>query len=146
MSLYFFSSPPFPDSASYYPIQTTPETRSTEVLAVPKNMKLLAIPLFELYDNAARLVERVPLGSTSDQGEISPSAAPIPPCWVKRGPLYLFPFPFMSPTLFTYAIRSHYRALARRRTNFPSRMDFWIIWIIVVVCGAGAGDADADGA
>lgn len=26
----------------------------TEVLAVPKNMKLLAIPLFELYDNAAR--------------------------------------------------------------------------------------------
>ena len=28
--------------------------RKTEVLAVPKNMKLLAIPLFELYDNAAR--------------------------------------------------------------------------------------------
>lgn len=27
-----------------------------EVLAVPKNMKLLAIPLFELYDNAARYV------------------------------------------------------------------------------------------
>ena len=27
---------------------------ATEVLAVPKNMKLLAIPLFELYDNAAR--------------------------------------------------------------------------------------------
>ncbi|KAG1743796.1 nucleotide hydrolase-domain-containing protein [Suillus lakei] len=27
---------------------------SLEVLAVPKNMKLLAIPLFELYDNAAR--------------------------------------------------------------------------------------------
>jgi hypothetical protein len=26
----------------------------SEVLAVPKNMKLLAIPLFELYDNAAR--------------------------------------------------------------------------------------------
>lgn len=25
-----------------------------EVLAVPKNMKLLAIPLFELYDNSAR--------------------------------------------------------------------------------------------
>ncbi|ELU41254.1 hypothetical protein AG1IA_04709 [Rhizoctonia solani AG-1 IA] len=96
-------------------------------------MKLLAIPLFELYDNAARavlgldfgsgrlghfdvrvpgrknipprliyddrLVERVPLGSTSDQGEISPSAAPIPPCWVKRGPLYLFPFLFMSLNL-----------------------------------------------
>lgn len=30
--------------------------RFTEVLAVPKNMKLLAIPLFELYDNAARYV------------------------------------------------------------------------------------------
>lgn len=28
--------------------------RFIEVLAVPKNMKLLAIPLFELYDNAAR--------------------------------------------------------------------------------------------
>lgn len=27
-----------------------------EVLAVPKNMKLLAIPLFELYDNAGRSV------------------------------------------------------------------------------------------
>ena len=27
---------------------------NSEVLAVPKNMKLLAIPLFELYDNAAR--------------------------------------------------------------------------------------------
>lgn len=32
----------------------TPLTRYAEVLAVPKNMKLLAIPLFELYDNAAR--------------------------------------------------------------------------------------------
>ena len=30
---------------------------SLEVLAVPKNMKLLAIPLFELYDNAARYVQ-----------------------------------------------------------------------------------------
>lgn len=26
----------------------------TEVLSVPKNMKLLAVPLFELYDNSAR--------------------------------------------------------------------------------------------
>lgn len=25
-----------------------------EVLSVPKNMKLLAVPLFELYDNATR--------------------------------------------------------------------------------------------
>lgn len=27
---------------------------SKEVLSVPKNMKLLAVPLFELYDNTAR--------------------------------------------------------------------------------------------
>jgi len=27
---------------------------ATEVLSVPKNMKLLAVPLFELYDNTAR--------------------------------------------------------------------------------------------
>ena len=26
----------------------------SEVLSVPKNMKLLAVPLFELYDNTAR--------------------------------------------------------------------------------------------
>jgi cleavage and polyadenylation specificity factor subunit 5 len=26
----------------------------TEILSVPKNMKLLAVPLFELYDNTAR--------------------------------------------------------------------------------------------
>lgn len=30
------------------------ERHRTEVLSVPKNMKLLAIPLFELYDNAVR--------------------------------------------------------------------------------------------
>ena len=29
-------------------------TIPTEVLSVPKNMKLLAVPLFELYDNTAR--------------------------------------------------------------------------------------------
>ena len=29
------------------------------MLAVPKNMKLLAIPLFELYDNAARYVPNI---------------------------------------------------------------------------------------
>ena len=29
-------------------------TRDAEVLSVPKNMKLLAVPLFELYDNTAR--------------------------------------------------------------------------------------------
>ena len=27
---------------------------TAEVLSVPKNMKLLAVPLFELYDNTAR--------------------------------------------------------------------------------------------
>lgn len=27
-----------------------------EVIAVPRNMKLLAVPLFELYDNAVRSV------------------------------------------------------------------------------------------
>ena len=29
-------------------------THDIEVLSVPKNMKLLAVPLFELYDNTAR--------------------------------------------------------------------------------------------
>ena len=29
-------------------------TYNAEVLSVPKNMKLLAVPLFELYDNTAR--------------------------------------------------------------------------------------------
>jgi cleavage and polyadenylation specificity factor subunit 5 len=29
-------------------------SRDIEVLSVPKNMKLLAVPLFELYDNTAR--------------------------------------------------------------------------------------------
>ena len=28
--------------------------KDAEVLSVPKNMKLLAVPLFELYDNTAR--------------------------------------------------------------------------------------------
>jgi len=27
-----------------------------EILTVPKNMKLIALPLFELYDNAVRYV------------------------------------------------------------------------------------------
>ncbi|KAL3964361.1 hypothetical protein ACCO45_001365 [Purpureocillium lilacinum] len=31
-----------------------PYSSTTEVLSVPKNMKLLAVPLFELYDNTAR--------------------------------------------------------------------------------------------
>ncbi|KAK1088020.1 hypothetical protein LTR48_002038 [Friedmanniomyces endolithicus] len=31
------------------------ELPRTKVLSVPKNMKLLAVPLFELYDNSQRL-------------------------------------------------------------------------------------------
>ena len=46
-----------PEKSTFVPfsqILSYPEKKSIEVLAVPKNMKLLAIPLFELYDNAAR--------------------------------------------------------------------------------------------
>jgi len=39
---------------SSYSFLTSHSDTRAEVLAVPKNMKLLAIPLFELYDNAAR--------------------------------------------------------------------------------------------
>jgi hypothetical protein len=44
-----------------------------EMLSVPKNMKLLAVPLFELYDNTARYGPQlsVPLPC--------PSPAPKPP-------------------------------------------------------------------
>ena len=44
-----------------------PTMSDVEVLAVPKNMKLLAIPLFELYDNAARyVILRVPASQLFD--------------------------------------------------------------------------------
>lgn len=33
---------------------TDSSVHHAEVLSVPKNMKLLAVPLFELYDNTAR--------------------------------------------------------------------------------------------
>ena len=46
-------------SWEYVAVMTCVHKHSAEVLAVPKNMKLLAIPLFELYDNAARLVSRM---------------------------------------------------------------------------------------
>lgn len=52
--LYFIQ---LPKTSTLYPppeysgSQTNP---ATEVLSVPKNMKLLAVPLFELYDNTAR--------------------------------------------------------------------------------------------
>lgn len=35
-------------------LSSLPLTQLSEVLSVPKNMKLLAVPLFELYDNTAR--------------------------------------------------------------------------------------------
>lgn len=37
-----------------YPATETSVSIDAEVLSVPKNMKLLAVPLFELYDNTAR--------------------------------------------------------------------------------------------
>ncbi|PYI28074.1 cleavage and polyadenylation specific factor 5 [Aspergillus indologenus CBS 114.80] len=37
-----------------YFIQLPKKSGNAEVLSVPKNMKLLAVPLFELYDNTAR--------------------------------------------------------------------------------------------
>jgi len=36
------------------PSMTVTDAPGPEVLSVPKNMKLLAVPLFELYDNAQR--------------------------------------------------------------------------------------------
>ena len=55
--LYFIQLP----KSSTYSHATVPDTmeeigltKSLEVLSVPKNMKLLAVPLFELYDNTAR--------------------------------------------------------------------------------------------
>lgn len=44
-------SPSCPDLKSLY---SSHLPATIEVLAVPKNMKLMAIPLFELYDNTAR--------------------------------------------------------------------------------------------
>jgi cleavage and polyadenylation specificity factor subunit 5 len=47
-----------PKSSTYptfpLPVVTSILTFGIEVLSVPKNMKLLAVPLFELYDNTAR--------------------------------------------------------------------------------------------
>ena len=53
--LYFIQ---LPKSSTYGIIRRVRERQllreSIEVLSVPKNMKLLAVPLFELYDNTAR--------------------------------------------------------------------------------------------
>ena len=38
------------------------------VLSVPKNMKLLAIPLFELYDNSVRCVHVATNGTQGSTG------------------------------------------------------------------------------
>jgi hypothetical protein len=54
----FFWSRCLSEVGAVYLLYPIPLTHFTlEVLAVPKNMKLLAIPLFELYDNAARYVQ-----------------------------------------------------------------------------------------
>ena len=53
--LYFIQLPR--SSKSGCLVESSVATRlitTTEVLSVPKNMKLLAVPLFELYDNTAR--------------------------------------------------------------------------------------------
>lgn len=62
-----------------------------EVLSVPKNMKLLAVPLFELYDNTARygpqlsaiphLLSRYNFEFVDEKGEVvanTPGGAPGP--------------------------------------------------------------------
>ncbi len=52
--LYFIRLPKSSERLCFDPIPEALLTPSTEVLSVPKNMKLLAVPLFELYDNTAR--------------------------------------------------------------------------------------------
>ncbi|KAF7563777.1 hypothetical protein G7046_g298 [Stylonectria norvegica] len=52
--LYFVQ---LPKSSTLLPcasLRAPTDSMTTEVLSVPKNMKLLAVPLFELYDNTAR--------------------------------------------------------------------------------------------
>lgn len=57
--LYFIQLPkksaslPVPKSIGMFRVNCFRLTR-VEVLSVPKNMKLLAVPLYELYDNSAR--------------------------------------------------------------------------------------------
>lgn len=53
--LYFIQLPQQSKShRTSQPRHLTDRHRAAEVLSVPKNMKLLAVPLFELYDNTAR--------------------------------------------------------------------------------------------
>lgn len=64
----------------------------TEVLSVPKNMKLLAVPLFELYDNSIRYgpqLSAIPhylsrynfefVDENGDVTAVTPGAGPYPP-------------------------------------------------------------------
>lgn len=55
--LYFIQLPKKSESSSVFLLLLVLvfwHLRDVEVLSVPKNMKLLAVPLFELYDNTAR--------------------------------------------------------------------------------------------
>lgn len=52
--LYFIQLPASSMSILVEKRIATVADRMTEVLSVPKNMKLLAVPLFELYDNTQR--------------------------------------------------------------------------------------------
>jgi cleavage and polyadenylation specificity factor subunit 5 len=54
IDFFSFRSPPFPSRDQIVPYLNQILKITTEVLSVPKNMKLLAVPLFELYDNTAR--------------------------------------------------------------------------------------------
>lgn len=64
---------------------------NTEVLSVPKNMKLLAVPLFELYDNTQRygpqlsaiphLLSRYNFEFVDESGNVvavTPGGGPVP--------------------------------------------------------------------
>ena len=70
-----------------------------EVLSVPKNMKLLAVPLFELYDNTQRygpqlsaiphLLSRYNFEFVNEQGEVvavTPGGGPYEYVW--NAPIY----------------------------------------------------------
>lgn len=52
--LYFIQLPKSSEYLCFRRITEALLMPPTEVLSVPKNMKLLAVPLFELYDNTAR--------------------------------------------------------------------------------------------
>lgn len=70
----------------------------TEVLSVPKNMKLLAVPLFELYDNTARygpqlsaiphLLSRYNFEFVDEKGEVVAVTPGVPPPEGQNGVKY----------------------------------------------------------